>query len=826
MHKRFTLVFTLLLLALAGPLSAQINFMQFPRGNDFPTRTQFFSPEDEPHEHPVDMQHMRLELRFDPPAGKVMGTVQHTFVVLRDGLDSWFVNAPGITIHEITMDGQELEFRAANEGPDPAQEGIRMMFPEPLENGSEVTVSIRYEATPNFGLYFIGWNDPTGRARTQLWTQGEAIEHRYWIPHYDHQNDKFIQEVVVHFDAAYEVLSNGTLLSADVEGDEKVWHYKMQKPHSSYLLMLGIGKYGIDERTTERGVPLRLYYYPDQPEKIGPTYRYTEEIVDWLSETIGYDYPWESYSQIPVRDYTYGAMENTTATVFGDFSHIDERDYIDNNYVGTNVHEATHQWFGDLVTCESWKHLWLQESFATFYTKLFRRDKFGQDAYQWTRRNEQNSAIAASNTNKLPIVHTLSGSARYYPKGSAVLDMMMHVWGEDAYKRVIQYYLNHHAYKNVETNDLYEAFMDTLGVTPYWFFDQWLYRGGEPEYTVSFEALSRDEPPTKYAFTVEQVHERNGLIGLFKMPIDFEVHYADGEFDRHRAWIENEKETVVFNVARGREIAFVLFDPGSYIIKKVNFEKPVEMLMAQLGSAPMMIDRYDALVALRDVPLEQKRQTLLAAYYREGEFHAVRAEVVRQLANDMHKDSRSLLSEATTDGQVQVRVQAISAPDELDPKLRKQYEAMLNDSSRNVVGTALQRLMNTYPERADRYLKETADESGGRGNSIRITWLSLAAPRGNADAVTELVDFATDSYGFITRIGAMNVLARLNHLDETHAMNLFTAALNRNNALRFTANRLIGSYKSNAEHKALLMQVYEGMDLTEEQAAVLRPLLD
>ncbi|HCN06166.1 MAG TPA: aminopeptidase, partial [Bacteroidetes bacterium] len=222
------------------------------------------------------------------------------------------------------------------------------------------SVVVTYEAAPRKGLHFVGWNDASGRMRRQIWTQGQAIDHRHWIPMYDEMNDKMITETIITFDSSYAVLSNGTLHEKRNNNDGTfTWHYSMTRPHASYLLMLAIGKYAIERRRSTSGIVNDLYYYPECQECVTPTYRLSTEAVDFLERELDVPYPWEKYSQIPVADYIFGAMENTTATVFGDFYFTDPRAALDRNYLGVNVHELTHQWFGDLITARSSKHVWL-----------------------------------------------------------------------------------------------------------------------------------------------------------------------------------------------------------------------------------------------------------------------------------------------------------------------------------------------------------------------------------------------------------------------------------------------------------------------------------
>lgn len=768
-----------------------------------------------PRERLVDMEHLRLQVRFAPERGVVYGTVTHVFTPLRPGIDSLVLDAVKIEVEEVRHGGVVLPFR--NTG-----EQLIIRFGHPLNEGKRDSITIRYMATPRKGIYFIGWQDKSGRARKQIWTQGQGIDHRHWIPAYDDPNDKLITETIITFDAKYQVLSNGTLLDTTRNPDGTLtWHYRMQKPHSFYLLMIAIGEYGIERRQTSRGLPLLLYYYPDRRECcLEPTYRYSVEMVEALEEELGLPFPWEKYAQVPVADYIYGAMENTTATIFGDFFHVDERGYLDRSYVEVNAHELTHQWFGDYVTARSFAHIWLQESFATHYARFFVGKVFGEDAYAWGRRSEHNAAIAASQKDNLPIVHPNPGVSRIYQKGSAVLDMMRYTFGNEVYRKVITHYLRKHPYDVVETNDLYQAFQDAAGLSPDWFFHQWLYRGGEPHYKVRYQRIEK-EGKAYTQFIVEQIQDSS--LGLFKMPIVFAVHYADGTVDTARVWIAERREVVEVPNPGRKTIAFTLFDPGGWILKQVTFDKEPSELLAQLEKAPAMLDRYDALVALRKVPMANKREALKAAYRRER-FWAMRAEIAAQLATD--PASQDFLREIVRDPHPQVRFAVLANLSSLPATLRPELEKLLKDSSYVVQAYALERLSEAFPRRVSDYLKLTAQDLGIVGHNVRIKHLEVAALYGDRTAVEKLVDYASPGFEFRTRQNALRALKALNAMPLSLLPHLFDALVSTNNRLAGVAREVTEYWLQQTRYRQTLVDYYQRQSWRPEEKAILSPIFD
>ena len=359
----------------------------------------------------------------------------------------------------------------------------------------------------------------------------------------------------------------------------------MSKPHAGYLLMIAIGKYAVQTAKSKSGVPLQYWYYPEFADRMGPTYRYTPQMIDFLERETGVKYPWESYSQVMVQDFIFGAMENTTATIFGDFFNVDERAFLDRNYIGVNCHEMTHQWFGDYITARDGRDTWLQESYATYWPKQFSKELDGVEEWDWQRRGHQNSAVDAGKKDNYPVHHTAGGTARVYPKGAAVISMLEYVLGDEQWKRALNHYLKQHAYGNVETNDLQQAIKDKLGLNLDWFFDQWIMRGGEPHYKVQYQDDTYGNGSRATEVIVEQPQKTDETVRHFQMPVVIEVHYADGSFDSVKEMNKEAYERIKIPNPNKKEIAFVLFDPNSNIIKQVTFKKSFEEIEEQIEKA-------------------------------------------------------------------------------------------------------------------------------------------------------------------------------------------------------------------------------------------------
>ena len=394
----------------------------------------------------------------------ISGSITYEFKV-KKAIDTIKIDAKSMEFSEVAINGKVVKFKNSGKTLD--------LFEGFKKGKNKLTFS--YSAKPKQTLYFTGQDE-----NLQIWTQGQGRYTSHWLPSFDDVNEKVIFNISVEFRNDFPVISNGAFVSNkyNSKGNLFTWNYQMQKPMSSYLAMLAIGSFAKQTSTTKSGTPLEFYLDKNDVSKFEPTYRYSKEMFDYLEQEIGVKYPWGIYRQVPVRDFLYAGMENTTSTIFAQDFVVDSIGFNDRNYVNVNAHELAHQWFGDLITAQSGKHHWLQEGFATYYALLAERHLFGDDYFYEELNDYAEQLKRASKTDTIPVMNEKASSLSFYKKGAWALHVMREDIGAKNFQKAVKKYLKKYQYKNVNTDDFLKIVKDVSGYDVENFKRVWLEKPG------------------------------------------------------------------------------------------------------------------------------------------------------------------------------------------------------------------------------------------------------------------------------------------------------------------------------------------------------------
>jgi aminopeptidase N len=572
------------------------------------------------------------------------------------------------------------------------------------------------------GLYFV---NPLGKEAgkpTQVWTQGEAESSSCWFPTIDKPDQKTTEQLSMTVPAKYTTLSNGLLISQKNNPDgTRTDTWKQSLPHCPYLFMMAVGDFKI-YKDKWRNKEVSYYLEPAYAPYAKQVFDQTPEMMELFSKALGVDFPWEKYAQVVVRDYPLGAMENSSATLHGEYVQKTPWDLIDdpNGSGGTTIaHELFHQWFGDLVTCESWSNETLNESFAVFGEKYWNEKKYGKDDGDAKRYDELQAYLNNKTAYKqalTPFVYADEdgvNGANIYDKGGLVLNMMRNYLGDDAFFKGLGLYLKTHAFKNAEVHDLRLAMEEISGKDLNWFFNQWYYGAGHPVLDITYEWSAANHQEKVF---ISQLQDGQ----VFRLPVAVDV-YADGKRTRKQVWLTQKTDTLTFNLIAKPDLVNV--DADKMLITKKTDHKTLEEFSYQYHYAPLYSDRLEALNAATGQETSELGMGIVLSALKD-KYHGLRIKAIRALKMDSTAIAQAalpVLAElAANDANYPVRAAAISALAKTKSQAYLEiYKTSLSSPSYTVKGAALNALNSLAPADAFKTAKSMeADDKGQLGMAI------------------------------------------------------------------------------------------------------------
>jgi aminopeptidase N len=565
----------------------------------------------------VDVEHLRLVLDVDPAARRITGVAHLSCTAIAPKVRWVELDAAELVVTGVRVDGDKAAF--AHDG-----HRLRIHLGGELAAGDRLDLAVEYAGTPRRGLYFVAPDAGYPDKPLQVWSQGQDEDSRYWFPCFDQPHEKATTEVVVTVPARLFALSNGELQSDKTEGDRRTLHWRLDVPHSCYLVTLAIGDLATIEHRW-RDVAVSYHVARGREDDAARTLARTVRMLEVFSERFGVDYPYTRYAQVFVADFIFGGMENTTATTLTDQVLLDERAALDHDVDALVSHELAHQWFGDLVTCRDWGEGWLNEGFATYAEYVWREAYEGRDAAdleltEWGDAyfGEDSGRYRRTIATKLYDEPIDIFDHHLYEKGGRVLHMMRQILGENAFWSSLRHYLTKHRHGSVETRDLARAVEEATGRVLDWFFSQWVTEGaGHPELAVSF---AWDPDQHLATVTVRQTQKVEGPTPLFRLPAVLRFRVAGHDVDEQ---IELTDDRHVFHVRLPSEPTQAIFDPGRTLLAQYRIDKSLSLWTGQLAHATFAIDRIAAARALADKGGSRAEEALTAAL-REDPFWAVR----------------------------------------------------------------------------------------------------------------------------------------------------------------------------------------------------------
>jgi aminopeptidase N len=575
------------------------------------------------YDRTIDIINTKLDLSFNLDSAFVYGKATILAKPYFYDTDKLILDANGFQIKQVSLvqndDRRPLDYFYDGKN-------LRVSLDKIYHKEQTFSVFIDYVAMPNKlkigedissasdrGLYFINNTGKEENKPQQIWSQGETECNSSWFPTINDPQEKMSQELNITVPNQFVSLSNGNLEFSSFNGDgTRTDSWRQEQAHSTYLTMIAVGDFTIT-KDKWRDKEVNYYTEPEFASTAKLVFGNTPEMMEFFSTKLGVEYPWDKYSQIVVRDFVSGAMENTSASVFYDGLNMTEGEHIDQNQDDIIAHELFHHWFGDLVTAESWSNLPLNESFATYGEYLWHEYKNGRDQADFKGLNDLNSYLKSGNKKRVDLIRFDYADREHmfdevsYQKGGLILHMLRKTVGDEAFFKSLNTYLSRYAFKSAEIHDLRLIFEEISGRDLNWFFNQWFFASGHPSLSIK-NRYNADKK--EVSISIEQVQDLSEM-PLFQLPIAIDI-YVNGVVERKEIVLNKQSQSFVFPVSASPNL--VNIDAERYLLAEFFEEKTVPQYAFQYNHAPLFMDRMEAVsTLLRTKDDDLSKRTLIKA---------------------------------------------------------------------------------------------------------------------------------------------------------------------------------------------------------------------
>ena len=665
----FTLLFSIFLNAQKGPYQAE-------------------------NEQINNLIHTKLKVDFNFEKSQMNGEAWITLTPHFYPTNQLVLDAKSFNIHEVKVDNKKASYTyEANK--------LTIDLGKTFNKEDEYLVYVKYTAKPEEvmqkgssaiqdakGLYFIDPLEEDPEKPTQIWTQGETEASSCWFPTIDSPNQKSTEEIYMTVPNKYVTLSNGLLISqTENKNGTRTDYWKMSQKHAPYLFFMGVGEYSI-VKDTWNDLEVNYYVEPAYEDVAMDIFGNTPEMMTFFSELTGVPYPWEKYSQIVVRDYVSGAMENTTAVVHGEGAQQKKGQLVDENeWEGTIAHELFHHWFGDLVTTESWSNLTVNESFATYSVYLWLQYKYSQDAADsqmyddieiyFLSQSEDKDLVRFYYEDKEHMFDAVS-----YHKGSAILNMLRDYLGDEAFFEAFNYYLTKYQYGTAEAQELRLAFEEVSGKDLNWFFNQWYFGSGHIHLNVSY-----DYNTLKNTVTVNLNQQGK----TFAFPVAIDIYEENGK-TRKEVWVDQAQASFTFPYKSFPKLINV--DAKHVLLAQIEDSKNLDNYIFQFNNAPRFLDRKLSLdeIVKHQQTNKEAFSTVVKAF--NDPYYKIRVQALENIDLFQKQTKKDAIAKiewlAQNDPSTLVRAAAISVLGKLiDPVYKPIFVKGLKSESFAVIGNSL-----------------------------------------------------------------------------------------------------------------------------------------
>ncbi len=515
-----------------------------------------------PRNSNIDILHYKFQLTLSDETNEIHGQAEIEIQFKAAGVSEFALDlihrhpdsGNGMTVTGITQNEKAISFSHKDNR-------IHFQLPSPSRANERRTYLVGYHGVPADGLIisknmfaertFFGDNWPN-RARN-------------WLPAIDHPYDKATCEFIVEAPAHYQVISNGLLQEiVDLGQNRKRTHWRTRVPMPTKVMVIGVARFAVETAGVHNGKEIQSWVYSQNREGGFHDFAQAVRVVEVLEKQIG-PFPYDKLANVQSRT-KYGGMENAGAIFYNEKQITGKRENE-----GLIAHEIAHQWFGDSVTEADWHHVWLSESFATYFSWVFDELTYGRERLAEDLQKGRERVLSFYQRRpESPIVDsTLTDlnnllNANTYPKGAWVLHMLRGVVGEEAFWNGIRNFYATYRDKNALTKDFQRVMEQASSEDLTWFFRQWIHQPGQPKYKGHwhFEAAENE-----LQIQINQVQEE-----FFTMPLQVGIYLNESKQAQIESWHVDKRENR-FSIKLNKSPSEVVLDPNFWVLHEAEFSQ-------------------------------------------------------------------------------------------------------------------------------------------------------------------------------------------------------------------------------------------------------------
>lgn len=710
--------------------------------------------------HEIDILNYNIFIKLDDKNESVTGTTTIKFL------------APNSNVSKICLDAVDFQIYSIRILPekysviydyDSTQISCKVLPEISVKDTCELQID--YYTEPLAGIYFYYPAPGDSFSIPQIYSDNEPQNARFWFPCFDHPSDKASSDIQVVVRDDYKIISNGQLISFEnLLSEHKVrYHWQQKQPHATYLMSFAAGSYReIKQKNNDRKIS--YYAYPGTETLACKILRNTNSIINHFESRFSV-FPWEKYSQIFVSEFKALGMENTSITFLNDRILKDVMENPSQDYGMLIGHEIAHQWFGNLVTCEDWSDIWLNESFATYAEYLLLEATKGKEAADYHLYLDKETYLQfRASENDLPIYVTTYNdpwslfNPVTYNKGAWVLHMLRNLLGDTLFFSTLKNYLAKFAFENVSTTEFINFWSNQAGQNLGWYFEQWLFSTGIPHFNIQ-QNWNSNSGILSLNITQKNWTDCKTDRDLYQVPIQIGITTQDTVFSKP-VFIKEKKQVIEFSLNSAP--LSVRFNENYTILCMVYFPKSTQELVYQLENDVCIIGRIQALEELEKIEFDDFTLKAVAKALSKDSFWAIRKQAASLLSGIKEPEAISSLLAGLRDEDYRVRTTCLEAlADSIDncEFASSLFYLLENDSNTIVLKSVLGKIANlnskNVSEKLNRFLARNTHLP-----LIRKALLALAKSGRPGDTNT-WIRYLQPEYPLYVRYAAFNNLENL-----------------------------------------------------------------